>query len=71
MIALEEQIAAIVIAELQTVDAVNAMRERGIEPDHIAHWEQQIVALYAARETLRLLMVEREARQALAAHLGG
>ena len=71
MSTLGEQIAAICMAEMQMVDATNRMRERGIEPDHIAHWERQIVALYAARETLRLLMVEREARQALAAHLGG
>ena len=71
MSTLEEQIEAICMVETQMVDATNSLRERGVERDHIAHWERQIVALYAARETLRLLMVEREARQALAAHLGG
>jgi sarcosine oxidase delta subunit len=66
---LKDQIAAVTHAELQLYDTINRMKERGVEAEHIEHWQGVARDLAAARETLRLLLVAEEARQALAAHL--
>jgi len=71
MSTLKAQIEAITMAEIQTVESINSMRARGVSNEVVDYWHGVCINLAAARETLHLLMAEREARQALAAHLGG
>ena len=69
MSTLQAQMQAIFHAEVSMAESVARMRERGDEADSIEYWVAQLRALAVARETLRLVLNETEARRALDAHI--